>query len=411
MQSNLKVLHVLESSLPDVGGYTIRAKYIVDNLAKNNIKSIGVTLANYRREKTDIINGVSYYRSYRTPGVIEKLIYRIPFLKEIYVISLLKKKIEQILDEESVDVIHAHSPSLCGLPAMAVAKKRNIPFLYEVRALWEDAAVDLKRFGERSIKYKVSRALEQKLFDGADGIICICEGLRQEIKKRTHRENIYVIKNGVDTSIFKPLKKPSNLVKKFDVKNKVVVGFIGQFFTFEGIADLVRAVPIVISKNPNVKFFIIGGGAEEANLHALAKELGIMDNSLIFTGRVPHEEVNDYYAMIDILVYPRTRLRITEMVTPLKPLEAMAMEKSVIVSDVGGLKELVKDGYSALLFKADNVEDLAAKILHLVENDKLRQELGKNGREQMLREREWKIIAQGYGPIYKHVTKKELNHI
>ena len=366
-----------------------------------------VTIANFHRSETDIINGIPYYRSYEPLTGVRKFINRIPFLKEYYVINSTKKKIEQLLKQDSIDLIHAHSPSLCGLPAMNVAKKRKIPFIYEVRALWEDAAVDRNRFNEKSLKYKISRAMEQKLFDGADGIVCICEGLKQEIKNRTNRNDIFVVKNGVDTTIFSPLAKPNDLLEKYDVLNKVVIGFIGQFFTFEGLADLVQAVPKVLAKRSDIKFIIVGGGVEEENVKALAEKLGVLDSSLIFTGRVPHERINDYYAMMDIMVYPRKRLRITEMVTPLKPLEAMAMEKAVIASDVGGLKELITEGYSGMMFKADNTDDLAAKILHLVENEQLRLDLGKHGREQMLREREWSKIVEDYGPIYEQCLQKQ----
>ncbi len=407
MICNLKVLHVLEASLPAVGGYSIRAKYIVENQFEMNIVPTIVTAANYKRDKDDLINNIHYYRSYISLSGVRKNIYKIPFLKEIFTIYLLKKKIKNIIDKDSVNIIHAHSPSLCGIPAMMVAKERNIPFIYEVRALWEDAAVDRKRFSEHSFKYNISRMLENQIFNKAESIVCICNGLKNEIEMRAKRHDISVIKNGVDTKIFKPQHKPDDLVYKYNANDSIVIGFIGSFFTFEGISTLIKAVPDVISQNKTIKFIIVGGGVEENNLHDLAKNLGVYDTNLFFTGRVPHESVNDYYALMDILVYPRNRLRITEMVTPLKPLEAMAMEKTVLASNVGGLKELVEDGRTGRLFTADDSSDLAQKILELADNEAERIRLGKNARQDVIDNREWKKIVHGYLPIYRNLIKTQ----
>ncbi len=169
--------------------------------------------------------------------------------------------------------------------------------------------------------------MEQKLFDRADTVVCICEGLRREIARRSPKQKICVVQNGVDTSSFVPKDKSPMLVEKYRTRGKTVIGFIGSFFTFEGLADLVKSMPLVKNEINDVVLLMVGTGVEDQNLRTLADETGLAGNTVIFTGRVPHEKVQDYYSLMDILVYPRISKRITELVTPLKPLEAMAMEK------------------------------------------------------------------------------------
>lgn len=286
------------------------------------------------------------------------------------------------------------------MPALRVARRLNIPVVYEVRAFWEDAAVDRNRFKENSVKYRISAKMEQKLFDRADTVVCICEGLRREIARRSPKQKICVVQNGVDTSSFVPKDKSPMLVEKYRTRGKTVIGFIGSFFTFEGLADLVKSMPLVKNEINDVVLLMVGTGVEDQNLRTLADETGLAGNTVIFTGRVPHEKVQDYYSLMDILVYPRISKRITELVTPLKPLEAMAMEKTVVVSDVGGLKELVIDRRNGFVFKAGDVNGLAGKLVDLARRPEKRIETGRQARKDMIETREWSVISQEYRAVY-----------
>ncbi|WP_028571764.1 glycosyltransferase [Desulfonatronum lacustre] len=395
------VLHVLDRSIPNLSGYSIRSKYIVDFQARNGLSPLVATTPKYERTVAhEKINGVEYHRSYEKPGKIMRILQKIPFLREQCMMLQVEKRIEELVQTRQVDIIHAHSPSLCGLPALKVARRMNKPMVYEVRAFWEDAAVDRKRFAENSLKYRISGKIEQKLFDQADCVVCICEGLRKEIAERRSKPGLSIVPNGVDASVFIPLAKSQKLIAKYHLQGKVVIGFIGSFFTFEGLADLIQCIPKVSHGQRDVAFLLVGTGVEDQNLRNLAEKLELDGRTVIFTGRVPHEDVPEYYSIIDILVYPRISKRITELVTPLKPLEAMAMEKAVLVSDVGGLKELVSDGQNGFVFKAGDINDLADKLIYLASHLGRCREIGRQARKDVIAKRDWSVVVQGYFEIY-----------
>lgn len=401
----MKVLHIFDRSLPDSSGYSIRSKYIIEFQKSMGLEPIAITSPKYIETKeNEEINGICYYRSHKPKDIISSLGLRVPFIREKVIMKTLYRDILKIIDKNKIDIIHAHSPSLCGLPAMKAAKKFTIPFVYETRALWEDAAVDLGRFKENSFKYKVSQYMENKLFKNADGAICICQGLKDEISKRTAKK-VHVIKNGVDVKNFVAIDKKQELIDKYNLRDKIVIGFIGSFFTFEGLDCLIKSAAQVLAKNNNIQFMIVGAGVEDKNTRDLAKELKIFGKGVIFTGKVPHSEVLDYYSIMDILVYPRISKRITELVTPLKPLEAMSMEKAVIASNVGGLKELIKNNITGLLFNAGNIDDLTEKILDLVNDSRKRDILGRNARLDMIENRDWVKIVSKCTDIYKSILE------
>lgn len=304
---------------------------------------------------------------------------------------------------------------------MKVAKEKNIPFVYEIRAFWEDAAVDLQRFKENSLKYKISQYMENKLFKNADAVVAICEGIKKEIGQRLQgkgqrtsfgntqdkKGKVYVVENGVDTEQFKPIEKANEVIEKYNLENKTVVSFIGSFFKFEGLELLLKSVPEIIKRNKDVVFLIVGSGVENDNLRNLAKSNPIIDENVIFTGRVPHEQILDYYSFGDIFVYPRVSKRITEFVTPLKPLEAMAMEKAVIISDVGGLKELIEEENTAVIFKNGDSNDLAEKIITLINNKEKREAMGKFARDYVIKSRQWKDMVANYKEIYEGIMTQD----
>ncbi len=396
----MKIFHVLDRSVPDLSGYSIRSKYIIEFQKRMGMRQFVITSPKY--ECSPMYQEISEIPYYRTRADVS-FVSNLPFVREKVQMNVLYKKICRLGYGLGVKLIHAHSPSLCGLPALHAARKLNIPCVYEMRAFWEDAAVDLGRFREGSFKYRISQYIEGKLLRGADTIVGICEGIKGEVLRRVKRDNVYIVPNGVDSETFRPRDKSDKLLQQYDLSGKVVAGFIGSFFTFEGLQTLIESVPQIVNKNPDVRFLIVGAGVEDENVRKLAKELDVLDKYVIFTGKVPHEEVMDYYSVMDILVYPRISKRITELVTPLKPLEAMAMEKAVVVSDVGGLKELVKDGETGLVFKAGERGDLAERILTLAESPQLRERLGKTARKEVVNNRNWSTIVPKYRDIYTQI--------
>lgn len=396
----MSIIKIFDQTIPYVSGYSMRSKYVADNIARHgfSVKVFSSPIFSYDLQ-TETRDGVNYFRC--LPG-FPNAMKKMPFLKEF----LTVKKIKQSIDKNwnsNIGLIHAHSSALNGFAGMVAAKKHGVPFIYEVRALWEDAAVDQNKTHEGSLRYKFIRNFETNILKKADRITVICEGLKDDIVSRGIDENkITIVPNGVDSNIFKPLTKDKELVKKYSLEGFAVIGFVGTFFLFEGLDILIKAAPLILGKNQNVKFLIVGGGLEERRLKDMVIKLGLTKN-IIFTGRVKHGDINRYYSVADILVYPRLSKRITELVTPLKPLEAMALEKPVIASNVGGLKELVKDGVNGMLFKAGDANDLSEKCLFLLNNRGYVEKIAGQARNYVIKERGWASICERYVRIYKEL--------
>ena len=198
-----------------------------------------------------------------------------------------------------------------------------------------------------------------------------------------------------------------------------VLGFLGSFYGYEGLDLLIAALPEVLIINPKVRLLLVGGGPQEQRLKQQVILLGL-EGKVIFTGRVPHNEVGNYYSLVDLLVYPRKKMRLTELVTPLKPLEAMAQGKLVLASDVGGHKELITDNENGFLFEADNMDHLAQRIIDILSanspsfpdanspssSSALVEDLDiiiKNGRNYVENTRNWKNSVSNYLPLYQEV--------
>ena len=398
----MKVLHVLHTSHPNISGYSIRSQNIVEHQSKIGINPIVITSPRGPNDSNEAwYNGIHYYRT-RTPDSFN-IIMHVPLVKEVIETQALERSLSRILTSNSLDLIHVYSPVLYALPALRMSERFSIPMIYEIRAFFEDSAVDRGTCGEASIRYKSTRFLETYVVRKCEAVVAICSGICNEIVSRgINEQKIHLIPNGVDTAKFVPMGKDSNLLAKYSLSGYIVMGFIGSFFRFEGLDYLIKAMHKLLKYRRDIKLIIVGGGDEETNLKTLTEESGLRE-SIIFTGRVPHEEVLRYYSIMDILVYPRIRTRQTELVTPLKPLEAMAMGKAVICSDVGGLMELVCDGRTGILFRAENIKDLIEKSLFLIDNEDYRKKIGAAARHEVVEKRDWSKIVMGYRRIYEEV--------
>lgn len=396
----MKVLHVLDHYKPHFSGYTFRSSYILKNQQKLGIVPVIVTSpkhGNFDAECEEFDN----MKVYRTPcGDVGSL----PFISEYRLMRALEKRLEEVVVKEKPQLIHAHSPSLNGWPAVRVAKKHNLPMAYEIRAFWEDAAVDKGSFKEGDLKYRISRHIETLLMRRADTIFTICEGLKTEIIGRGIAEDkLTVIPNCVDLTQFQPIPYDNEIAEKFGLVGKFVFGFIGSHYYFEGLNVLVEAFAQIAEKCPQACVLIAGDGPGTQEWIQLAKKLGV-DDRILFIGKVPHEEVSHYYSVIDAVVYPRLSMRLTELVTPLKPLEAMVLGKVVIGSDVGGIKELVEDGKTGYLFKADKPQQLADIMIKVAGSSEGLDVLKSQALEYVQRERSWEVVSKNYHPVYESLV-------
>ncbi|MCB1777905.1 MAG: glycosyltransferase, exosortase A system-associated [Candidatus Competibacteraceae bacterium] len=399
----MRILHILDHSLPLHSGYTFRTAAILREQQRLGWETFHLTSAKQGaisalEESADDL----YF--YRTP--LETAAWaHWPLLNQVAIVRGLTRRLTEVVEQIRPDVLHAHSPVLNGLAALPVARRFSLPLVYEVRAFWEDAAVDHGTTCEGSLRYRLTRALETYVLKRANAVTCICQGLRTDIMGRgIPAEKVMVIPNAVNVDQFSLGRAPDLALKdRLGLSGAQVLGFIGSFYAYEGLALLLEALPELLEQAPNARVLLVGGGPQEQALKAQARTLGIADK-VIFTGRVPHAEVNGYYDLIDILVYPRLSMRLTELVTPLKPLEAMAQGQLFIASDVGGHRELIRDGETGILFQAGDVTDLTAKALELLAHPERWPALKANGRRFVEEERTWRNSVGRYQAIYTRLV-------
>jgi PEP-CTERM/exosortase A-associated glycosyltransferase len=398
----MRVLHVLDHSIPLHSGYTFRTRSILREQRALGWETFHVTGA--KQHSGDMLEETSDgLHFYRTPsgGAMSKL----PVLNQVDVIEGLARRLAEIIPIVKPDVLHAHSPSLNAIAALRAGKKFGIPVVYEVRAFWEDAAVDHGTSTENGLRYKLTRALETYALKRADAVTTICEGLRKDIVARgIPADKVTVIPNAVDIDKFALGGSADLQLKdKLGLSGSRLIGFIGSFYAYEGLDVLLRAVPKLAARMPDLRVLLVGGGPQDAQLRQLAKDLGIEDK-VVFTGRVPHDQVNAYYDLLDVLVYPRLSMRLTDLVTPLKPLEAMAQGRILAASDVGGHLELIADGKTGVLFRADDTDSLVDKVGALLESQQKWPALRQAGREYVETERNWPVSVARYKNIYGRLT-------
>ena len=402
----MKILHVFDHSIPLHSGYTFRSRAILREQRKMGWETAQVTSAKHAAELAaqgketpleEDVEGLHFYRVALPTGILSRL----PVFNQLSVINSLAGRLSQVVSLVRPDILHAHSPALNGKAALRVANKFGMPLVYEVRAFWEDAAVDHGSCREGDTRYRATRALETHVLRRADAVTCICEGLRGDIIARgVPAERVTVIPNAVDIEHFQVGASPdADLARSLGVDGKTVLGFIGSFYAYEGLSLLLEALPGLVAKNTDIRVLLVGGGQQEQTLKGQAQELGVADK-VIFAGRVPHNKVQNYYDLVDVLVYPRLSMRLTDLVTPLKPLEAMAQGRLVVASDVGGHRELIRDGETGCLFRAGDAQHLAQSVLQLLAARQLWPALRAAARNFVERERTWQVSVARYQKIY-----------
>jgi PEP-CTERM/exosortase A-associated glycosyltransferase len=302
--------------------------------------------------------------------------------------------------------LHAHSPVLNAISALRAGRRHGIPTVYEVRALWEDAAASHGSAGEGGPRYRATRLVESYALRRADAVTTICEGLRADVIARGVREDkITVIPNAVDRNVFRGSVVPDRtLAAQLGLCDKLVLGFFGSFYAYEGLDLLLRAVPDLLSQQGSLAVLLVGGGPEEERLRALAGELAI-GNSIVFAGRVPQHEMQGYYSLADILVFPRRSMRLTELVTPLKPLEAMAQERIVVASSVGGHRELIRDRETGYLFAPDDPGLLAEGVLAALADRQSWPRIRARSIAFIDGERCWAHSVARYAEVYRRILR------
>lgn len=397
------IQHVLDHSLPLQSGYVFRTLGILGAQRGFGWRTAQLTSPRHNAgaPAVEVVDGWEFDRTEKPGGPLAAR----PLARELLEVRAVARRLGQIIATRRPDILHAHSPALNGLAALIAARRAGLPLVYEVRALWEDAAVDLGTSRAGGWRYRATRALESFVLRRADAVVTLCEGMRGELVSRgVPPERVSVVPNAVDIAAFPgaPRARDAGLSRRLDLDGRLVLGFIGSFYHYEGLDLLIRAVPAIRERLPEAAVLLVGGGPEDARLRALAAELGVED-AVRFTGRVPHGEVQAYYDLVDLLVYPRRRMRLTDLVTPLKPLEAMAERRLVVASDVGGHRELIRDGETGYLFAADDPAALAARVAEAAGDTARHPSIRESGRRFVETERNWAASAAAYRPVYERL--------
>ena len=401
----MRILHILDHSVPLQSGYTFRTLGILRGQRARGWETEHLTTPRHVRPGPDP-EAVEEFDFHRTPAPISPLM-RLPVMRERLEMAATERRLLALARKLRPDVLHAHSPVLTAVPAIKVGKRLGLPVVYEVRAFWEDAAVSEGATRAGSPRYRATRWIETRALRRADAATCICEGLRGDIVARgIPPEKVTVIPNAVDISRFTAgAAKDLDLAARLGLNGAVVLGFIGSFYRYEGIDLLVRAVADLTKARDDVRLLLVGGGPEAERVGQLIAELGAGER-VIATGRVPHEDVGKYYDLVDVFVYPRLPMRLTDLVTPLKPLESMAMQKVVIASDVGGHRELIADGKTGFLFRAGEPAALAEVIEAVLAQRHRWPEIGMTGRRFVETERSWPTVVARYAAVYERALAR-----
>jgi PEP-CTERM/exosortase A-associated glycosyltransferase len=397
----MRILHILDHGLPLQSGYTFRTRAILTAQAAAGHVVAAVTAPRQGASAGGIeqVDGLIFHR---TPGDGTPR----GLVGEITGIARFATRIAAAVASFRPDILHAHSPALDGLAAWHVARRHGLPLLYEIRAFWEDAAVGNGTGTEGSLKYRATRTLERFVVDRADAVAVICEGLRGDLIERgVAADKIMVSPNGVDLTLFgTPAPRDAALAATLGLNDDEVIGFIGSFYPYEGLDDLIAAMPALVAARPRTTLLLVGGGPAEAALRAQAAASPVAER-IRFVGRVPHAEVERYYSLVDVLAYPRKAMRLTELVTPLKPLEAMAQGRLVAASDVGGHRELIRDGDTGTLFAADDPAAIATALAGLLADRSGWEARRVRGRAFVEQERNWSSNICRYDAVYQRLVE------
>ncbi len=394
-----RILHILDHSLPLHSGYTFRTRAILKAQQGAELEVRGLTGARHSADGPEMeeIDGLRFHRS---PSIAPAP----TGLHEWREIRAMQDATEKLAREWRPDIIHAHSPALCGLAGLRAARRLGIPFVYEIRAFWEDAAVGNGTGRTGSVKYRLTRGLENHVVTHADAVFTICEGLRDDLIARGHDgQKIGLSPNGVDLTLFgDPPPRDDALAAQVGIGAGPVIGFIGSFYDYEGLDDLIAAMPHLRERHAGAQLLLVGGGPMEQALRAQAAASPAAE-AIHFTGRVPHDEVERYYSLIDVLAYPRKHSRLTDLVTPLKPLEAMAQRRIVAASDVGGHRELITDGITGLLFPPDNPSAAADALANFIDHSDSWPAMRDRARAHVAEHHDWARNVHRYLPVYQNL--------
>lgn len=410
-QPGERVIYLLHNSLPYVsGGYATRSHGLAKGVRGNGVDLEVVTRLGFPTDLSSVqlegepptleeVDGVPYRRlPSKDHGWGAS---PIPDYLRAYATAVIDRA-----GELKPGIVHGASSYVNGAVANYVGRELGIPSIYEVRGLWEITRVSRQPDWLGSDQFEMHRRMEASAAIDATAVIAITHALKREMVNRgVPEEKITVIPNGVDPDRFLPRERDRTMEQQLGVEGKTVIGYVGSVVDYEGLEDLIGAVAELRAREvSDFQAVIVGDGAVFESVKQRAADLGVLD-LVHFAGRVPHDLVEDYYSVMDVIAYPRKPLPVCEMVSPMKPFEAMSMEKAVVSSDVDALAEIVEHGVNGLLHRKGDPDDLASKLALLIEDAELRQRLGEGARRYVVAERSWQKLTDSLVELYAQLQR------
>ncbi|MGO1165671.1 MAG: glycosyltransferase family 4 protein [Janibacter sp.] len=402
----LRVAHLLKIALPHrQSGYSVRTRYNLAAQAEAGIEPMAITALDFPGDdgpEVEDVHGIRHRHLRRThvPGA-----ETVDGYLDAYAQALVPT-----LADEAPDLLHVHSGARgyeAALVGRAAAQALGLPWVYEVRGFFEAIwSQDLER-AETAETYHRRRDTDTRCMLAADAVITLSQSMRSDIIGRgVPADRVHVVPNGVDATAFAPRERRADLVEQYGLAGRFVFGYVSNLDHYrEGQEYLIDAALALRQRGIDAVALIVGDGTRRAELEAHALEVGAGD-AVVFTGRVPHDEVLDHYALLDLFVVPRVDERAARLVTPLKPFEAMAAGLPVLVSDLPALTEITGDGQRGESFAVGDADALADALVRLAGDPQRRAELAAAGRAWVETERSWAANGERYRAIYDAVLDR-----
>jgi glycosyltransferase involved in cell wall biosynthesis/polysaccharide pyruvyl transferase WcaK-like protein/uncharacterized coiled-coil protein SlyX len=400
-----RICYVLHNAQPySSGGYATRAHGLARGLAKAGWEVVALTRPGFPLDTKPELLPEDVPVETVLDGIVYRTIHgpkRHDLSRRDYMVAAADA-IEAALAEIRPEIVIAASAHLSALPALIAARRLGLPFVYEVRGFWEVTRQSRKPALEGTLGHRVDVALEAITAEEADHVFTLTEPMREELFARGVETPITLLPNSCDPDRFSPRPRDAGLAAKLGIPEGVpVIGYIGTFVQYEGLEHLAAACARLAAEGRDFRLLLVGNedtsgsgrGPITTEILATAVESGLA-RRLIMPGRVPHEEVEAYYSLIDIAPFPRKPQPVTEMVSPMKPLEALAMEKAVVVSSVRALTEMIRHEETGLVFEKGSVDSLTATLARLIDDPDLRARLGRTARDWVVRGRTWDATAE-----------------
>tara|TARA_B100000212_G_scaffold89121_1_gene65337 strand:- start:4542 stop:6623 length:2082 start_codon:yes stop_codon:yes gene_type:complete len=412
------IYHASQSLPHSSSGYSIRTQGLVSNLISKGYPMKVMLRHGYPADRNDfkgnIIRNIEQVESveYIFPAAANRQSNLINY-QEVYNFNKLrqyeKQAIESLISvaqKEKPFAIHSASNFVVGLAGAKAAKALGIPSIYEIRGFWHLTQSTKREGYEDSDHYRLSERFEIETAKESDYVFTITQALKDILVDNGVDEGkISILPNAVDSSKFNIAPKDRKLERELGFEGKVVIGYIGSFVEYEGLDLLLEACSILKEKHGDIfRLLLVGDGDTMQLLRRTARFLQLEDQ-VVFTGRIPHDDVQRYYSLIDIAPLPRKGLRVCELVSPLKPFEAMGAGKVLITSSVQALAEIVQDGITGMVFEKDNSADLADKLETAILDEKLRKNIGENANRWVIENHSWDVISQRVTSLYDTILE------